>query len=163
MFEGMNYAYYEPASFFKGDNGEPTPRTYHYTFMFFTFIIMQLFNSINSRKLGLKSFNVFEDFFNNFWFIVILAGEFAATYFMTILAQKIFRTQALGLFPLLTSIGFGVGVLLVGLGLKALKPEQIEKIPELINENANDKEDYFAKLQSKKGKHDNQERLLDSN
>ena len=82
---------------------------------------------------------------------------------MTILANKIFRTQPLGLFPLLASFGFGLGVLLVGLGLKALKPEHVEKIPELINENANDKEDYFAKLQSKKGKNDNQERLLDSN
>jgi Ca2+-transporting ATPase len=53
MFEGMDYAYYGEAIFFTAD-GEATPRTYHYTFMFFTFIIMQLFNSINSRKLGLK-------------------------------------------------------------------------------------------------------------
>jgi len=53
MFEGMDYAYYGEAIFFD-HLGNATPRTYHYTFMFFTFILMQLFNSINSRKLGLK-------------------------------------------------------------------------------------------------------------
>jgi hypothetical protein len=85
---------------------------------------------------------------------------------MTTLANKIFRTTPLALFPLLTSLGFGAGVLLVGLGLKALKPEHVEKIPELINENANDKEDYFSQMQKKmggKGHKDNMERLLDSN
>jgi (p)ppGpp synthase/HD superfamily hydrolase len=85
---------------------------------------------------------------------------------MTTLGSKIFRTTPLALFPLLTSLGFGAGVLLVGLGLKALKPEHVEKIPELINENANEKDDLFSKMQknmSGKINKDNMERLLDSN
>jgi Ca2+ transporting ATPase len=170
MFEGMNYEYYGDAIFFvpnaAHDGGISTPRTYHYTFMFFTFMVMQLFNSINSRKLGLKQFNVFEGFFNNFWFLVILAGEFAATWLMTVLANTIFRTTPLNIFVLLSSIGFGVGCLLVGLALKAVKQEHVDKIPELINENANDKDDYFAQMQKKmngKGQKDQLERLLDSN
>ena len=42
-----------------------------YTIVFQTFVFMQLFNQINSRKLGEKDYNVFSKFFNNPMFIVI--------------------------------------------------------------------------------------------
>jgi len=51
-----------------------TPETgFHYTFIFNTFIFMQVFNEINCRKIGEKDFNVFADFFNNPMFFVIVA------------------------------------------------------------------------------------------
>jgi hypothetical protein len=37
----------------------PTNRTIHYTFVFNTFVLMQLFNEFNSRKVGAKDFNIF--------------------------------------------------------------------------------------------------------
>ena len=44
----------------------------HYTIIFNTFVFMQLFNEINSRKLGAYEYNVFAGFFNNLLFLVIL-------------------------------------------------------------------------------------------
>jgi Ca2+ transporting ATPase len=48
-----------------------------YTIIFQTFVFMQLFNQINSRKLGERDFNVFAEFFNNSMFIIILIATFA--------------------------------------------------------------------------------------
>lgn len=67
-------------------------KTQHYTLVFLTFILMQLFNSFNSRRLGVKDFNVFEDYFSSFWHLIILAIEFGATWLMVLFGGKIFRT-----------------------------------------------------------------------
>jgi len=40
--------------------------------IFNTFVFCQVFNEINSRKLGEKEYNVFAGFFNNFLFIFII-------------------------------------------------------------------------------------------
>ena len=56
---------------------EPTVKVEHYTFVFQTFVFMQLFNQINARKLGDKEFNVFAAFFNNAWFICLTILTFA--------------------------------------------------------------------------------------
>ena len=40
--------------------------------IFHTFVFMQVFNEINSRKLGAYEFNVFQGFFNNWLFISII-------------------------------------------------------------------------------------------
>ena len=45
----------------------------HYTIAFNAFICMQIFNEINCRKLNTAEKNVFENFFNNFTFLIILA------------------------------------------------------------------------------------------
>lgn len=50
---------------------EGTCKTLQYTMLFQTFVFMQVFNEINSRKLGEKEFNVFAGFFNNWLFLVI--------------------------------------------------------------------------------------------
>jgi len=52
-------------------------------------MMMQLFNQINSRKLGIRDFNIFERFFNNWMFIIVLAAEFAAQWFIVDLASHI--------------------------------------------------------------------------
>jgi hypothetical protein len=39
--------------------GDPTHRTLHYSLLFATFMSMQIFNAINSRKLGIKQYNIF--------------------------------------------------------------------------------------------------------
>ena len=43
----------------------------HFTIIFNTFVMMQVFNEINSRKIGAYEFNVFEGFFNNGMFLLI--------------------------------------------------------------------------------------------
>jgi Ca2+ transporting ATPase len=49
-------------------------KTIHYTLIFQTFVMMQVFNEINSRKLGSHDFNVFKGFFNNLLFLAILVA-----------------------------------------------------------------------------------------
>jgi magnesium-transporting ATPase (P-type) len=52
--------------------GDPTPKCYHYTMIFNTFVFMQVFNQINARKLGVYEYNVFRGFFNNWLFLFIM-------------------------------------------------------------------------------------------
>ena len=58
---------------FYADNEQtiPTNRLRVYTMIFHTFVFMQVFNEINSRKLGAMDFNVFQGFFNNWLFLSI--------------------------------------------------------------------------------------------
>lgn len=44
--------------------------------------MMQVFNEINSRKLGSHDYNVFESFFNNWLFIVIMIFTIAVQVIM---------------------------------------------------------------------------------
>ena len=44
----------------------------HFTIFFQAFVLMQVFNEINCRKLLGTQFNVFEGFFNNSMFIIII-------------------------------------------------------------------------------------------
>lgn len=146
--------------------GDLTVRAQHYTLIFATFVMMQLFNMFNSRKLGVKEFNIFSNFFNNFWFFIILAIEFAATWFMVTLGSKIFRSVLLTFPMLITVFAFGIGSLLVAAAVKATPPEMADKIPELINENAGDGTDFLSvlqkRLQGEPVKRSETERLLDS-
>ena len=120
----------------------------------------------NSRKLGLKEFNIFSNFFNNFWFFIILAIEFTATWFMITLGSKIFRSVLLTFPMMITAISFGIGSWIVAAAVKATPPEFAEKIPELINENAGEGHDILSilqkKMQGEPTKRSETERLLDS-
>tara|TARA_B110000285_G_C15007301_1_gene554536 strand:+ start:277 stop:573 length:297 start_codon:yes stop_codon:yes gene_type:complete len=42
------------------------------------FFFLQLFNEINCRKVGNKEFDVFESFFHNFWYTLVLFGTCTA-------------------------------------------------------------------------------------
>jgi len=50
------------------------------TYVFHTFMFLQLFNMINCRKLGSRDFNVFESFFHNWYFIFTMGLMFAMQY-----------------------------------------------------------------------------------
>ena len=53
-----------------------TQRTPHSSssILFNTFVFLQLFNEINSRKIGAYEYNVFKGFFNNMLFLFIIVG-----------------------------------------------------------------------------------------
>jgi P-type Ca2+ transporter type 2B len=44
----------------------------HYCIFFHTFVLLQVFNEINARKLKSSEVNVFKNFFNNGLFLIIL-------------------------------------------------------------------------------------------
>lgn len=58
-------------------DNEMTQKALLYTIVFQAFVFMQVFNQINSRKLGDKEYNVFAGFFNNWMFLAITLLTFA--------------------------------------------------------------------------------------
>jgi Ca2+ transporting ATPase len=46
----------------------------HYSIFFNVFVLLQVFNEINARKLKAEEYNVFENFFNNKLFLIILVA-----------------------------------------------------------------------------------------
>lgn len=63
--------------------------------IFHTFVLMNLFNQLNSRKLGWRDFNIFERFFNNFKFLLVVSAEFVFQYLIVLYGGAIFRTAPL--------------------------------------------------------------------
>jgi len=49
-----------------------------FTYIFNTFVFLQLFNEINCRKVGAKEFNVFSAPFHNAYFLAVLAATAGA-------------------------------------------------------------------------------------
>jgi len=144
-------------------------KTLHYTVLFHTFVLMNLFNQISSRKLGWREINIFESFFNNFWFLFVLVLEFVAQYAMVEYGGAIFRTSPLDWRQHLTCFCFGFGALLVNLGLKFVPEEHSAKLNFKFNEGDNKNEedaDIFSRFSGKFTKamqKSETQRLLDSN
>ena len=114
----------------KNADGTPSYRMLHQTFLFQTFIMMNLFNMINCRVLDAMpvraeieessieeasqknkpNFNIFTRPFNNFWFWIIFFGELNVQMLMVGYAW-------LGVFFTTTPLTFGMHMTAVGLGL----------------------------------------------
>ena len=94
-------------------SGQPTNKVIHYSFLFYTFMMMNLFNMLNARRIGIRDFNIFSRLFNNFLFIIIVVLEFVATYFMVTLGGKITTTTSLTFGTWIASVCFGIGSLIV--------------------------------------------------
>lgn len=147
-------------------DGLPTNKLVHYTLLFNTFMMMNLFNELNARKIGAKEYNIFERFFNNWLFLAIISGQFVAQWFMVELGGSIFRTTPLPFSMILTSVLLGAGSLLVAVILKATPQEWLEKIKiELNEEGVEDGTDIISRVHEKIScsfKRSETERLLDS-
>lgn len=99
---------------------EPTNKVLMYTIVFQTFVFMQLFNQINSRKLGEREFNVFSAFCNNFMFIFILILTFAVQMVIVEYGGRYMRAVPLTNEQNLICAGIGAMSLIVGLLLKCV-------------------------------------------
>lgn len=77
----FNLPYEGDTPFYEGDKTDESlltaaiNKTKVYTILFQLFVFMQIFNQINSRKLG-DDLNVFANFFNNFIFLGIIVFTF---------------------------------------------------------------------------------------
>lgn len=92
-------------------------------------MLLQLFNEINCRKVGRRDFNVFEAFFHNAYFLLVLAGTFAAQ----VAICECFGALA-GTVPLTRSewgacIAVGATPLLVGFLLKLTPEAWVARVP----------------------------------
>lgn len=94
----------------------------HYTILFHTFVFMQVFNEINSRKLGEKEYNVFHGFFNNLLFLFIMIFTIVVQCLMVQYGGQSLRTVPLSLEEHFMCIGIGAFSLIQGLIVKAVLP-----------------------------------------
>ncbi|XP_072856391.1 plasma membrane calcium-transporting ATPase 1 isoform X3 [Pogona vitticeps] len=89
------------------------PPSEHYTIVFNTFVMMQLFNEINARKIHGER-NVFEGIFNNAIFCTIVLGTFIVQIIIVQFGGKPFSCSELTIEQWLWSIFLGMGTLLWG-------------------------------------------------
>uniref|UniRef100_A0AC35U3Z9 Calcium-transporting ATPase n=1 Tax=Rhabditophanes sp. KR3021 TaxID=114890 RepID=A0AC35U3Z9_9BILA len=82
----------------------------HMTCIFNTFVMMTIFNEINSRKIHGER-NVFKGIFSNVLFPVIIVGTFGAQFLIVTFGGKWFMVKDLTLRQWGVCVGFGVGSL----------------------------------------------------
>ena len=120
----FGYTYNETDPFYYEEAGELkwSEKVEHYTLMFHTFVFMQVFNEINSRKLGDQEYNVFAGIFNNFMFLFIIL--------LTVLVQVVLvqyggitiRVCPLSMSKHMLCVGIGMFTLVQGVLVKLLLP-----------------------------------------
>ena len=139
----------------------------HYTIIFNTFVLMNLFNQFNSRKLGWREFNIVDNFFNNIFFFIIVGGEFVGQWFIVELGGSVFRTESLDWRMHLACYCFGFGSILLSLAIKAIPEEHATKFAFKLNEtegtDGNDMASRFTSRFTTKVQKSETQRLLDSN
>jgi len=106
---------------------ENVPKLKHFTIIFHTFVFMQIFNEINSRKIESKEYNVFKDFFNNGQFIIILIMKMIVQILMVEYGSRFLRTFPLSIYEHLICIGIGSFSLIQGLLIKLILPTSLFK------------------------------------
>ncbi|XP_062260926.1 plasma membrane calcium-transporting ATPase 2 isoform X1 [Platichthys flesus] len=90
-----------------------SPPSEHYTIIFNTFVMMQLFNEINARKIHGER-NVFEGIFRNPIFCSIVFGTFAMQIIIVQLGGKPFSCKPLDLEKWMWCVFLGLGELIWG-------------------------------------------------
>lgn len=122
---GIGYNYVNTDLFKFGDVDSDNMRK-HYTIMFHTFVLMNLFNQLACRKIGWAEFNIMSDFFNNIWFFIVIGAEFAAQWCIVEYLNVIFRTNSLDWVMHITCFSFGIGSILFNLLFKKILESQQE-------------------------------------
>uniref|UniRef100_A0A8C3RS74 Calcium-transporting ATPase n=1 Tax=Chelydra serpentina TaxID=8475 RepID=A0A8C3RS74_CHESE len=119
--------------FFDIDSGRNTPLhsppSEHYTIVFNTFVMMQLFNEINARKIHGER-NVFDAIFRNPIFCTVVLGTFAAQILIVEFGGKPFSCSGLTLSHWLWCIFIGVGELLWGQLICSVPTSQLKFLKE---------------------------------
>ncbi|XP_034270415.1 plasma membrane calcium-transporting ATPase 4-like isoform X4 [Pantherophis guttatus] len=106
-----------------------SPPTEHYTIVFNTFVMMQLFNEINARKIHGER-NVFEAIFRNPIFCTVVLGTFVAQIIIVEFGGKPFSCSGLTLSQWFWCIFIGVGELLWGQLISSIPTNQLKFLKE---------------------------------
>uniref|UniRef100_A0A8C0ZUP1 Calcium-transporting ATPase n=1 Tax=Castor canadensis TaxID=51338 RepID=A0A8C0ZUP1_CASCN len=119
--------------FFDIDSGRNAPLhappSEHYTIVFNTFVLMQLFNEINARKIHGER-NVFEGIFNNAIFCTIVLGTFVVQILIVQFGGKPFSCSELSVEQWLWSIFLGMGTLLWGQLISTIPTSRLKFLKE---------------------------------
>ncbi|KAG7278443.1 hypothetical protein CRUP_038738 [Coryphaenoides rupestris] len=118
---------------FNIDNGRNaplhSPPSEHYTIIFNTFVLMQLFNEINARKIHGER-NVFDGIFGNPIFCSIVLGTFAMQIVIVQWGGKPFSCAPLNMEQWLWCLFVGVGELLWGQLIATVPTERLPCLKE---------------------------------
>jgi hypothetical protein len=128
-YENTSYNYVNTD--FYSTNQDSLNLLQHYTILFNTFVMMNLFNQINCRKLGWSDMHLHEHLFNNKWFIFVIAGEFTMQWFIVEfpLFNTIFRTTHLRWSMHFTCWIFGAGSIIINLISKKVFDNEDRYLP----------------------------------
>lgn len=117
-----------PSSIGVTDWNEETGK--HYSIFFNVFVLLQLFNEINARKLKHTEANVFENFLNNPLFLIILVSTIIIQLTMVKYGGKSMKTVELSFKENLLCIILGTFSLIAGLLVKTFLPENLIVSPD---------------------------------
>ncbi|KAM9856168.1 plasma membrane calcium-transporting ATPase 3b isoform 1-T1 [Aulostomus maculatus] len=106
-----------------------SPPSEHYTIIFNTFVLMQLFNEINARKIHGER-NVFDGIFSNPIFCSIVLGTFAVQIVIVQWGGKPFSCAPLNMEQWLWCLFVGVGELLWGQVIATVPAERLPCLKE---------------------------------
>ena len=98
----------------------------HFTIIFQTFVLMQLFNEINCRKLKRSDFNVFNGIFSNWLFLFILSLSLIVQYLIVEYGGRFVRTSPLTWQQHTFCLAMGLGSLLTGIFIKLIPFKRVE-------------------------------------
>lgn len=93
---------------------------YHFTIFFNIFVLLQVFNSINARKLQRSEKNVFAGIFNNWYYLFINAITVIGQIVMVQFGGRAIRTQPLSMHQHLMCIAIASSCLVIGFIVKFL-------------------------------------------
>jgi len=100
--------------------GHATQKCLHFTYIFQTFVFMQVFNQINAKKIELGELNIFKGIFNNMLFVWITLLTFIIQMGMVEYGGKFVKAYPLKTNENLVCLIIGAIELLVGVLIKFL-------------------------------------------
>ncbi|KAF3823192.1 hypothetical protein GH733_010628 [Mirounga leonina] len=106
-----------------------SPPSQHYTIIFNTFVLMQLFNEINSRKIHGER-NVFAGIFRNLIFCAVVLGTFISQILIVEFGGKPFSCTKLTLSQWFWCLFIGIGELLWGQIISTIPTQSLKFLKE---------------------------------
>jgi len=103
-------------NFLKPDFTNNPGKARHYAFLFNTYVMLQIFNEINARKLLVNEINPFAGFFNNKFFLLILVISIVVQIVLVEIPgiAMVLKIKPLNLYENLVSIGIGASCIIWG-------------------------------------------------
>lgn len=131
---------YDKADPKKGiQENDPTDKMKHHTFIFHTFVLMNLFNQINCRVINDGQKNIFRTIFNNYLFWLIFIFEMALQNYMVLIAPSyklgsaLLQVAEITQGQTITAWCLGAGTLLASFAFKFIPLEHFQWFTDNIN------------------------------
>ena len=124
---------------------------YHFTIFFDVFVFLQVFNSINARKLNQKEINIFEGIKDNIYYILVQSFIVLGQIILVTFGGRAVRTQPLSIFQHFVCALIASLSLAVGYCVKMIPFDMTEKIVKTKEEiDLENEEEKIKKIRNEK-------------